>query len=181
MTHDCAIIGGGIVGLATAMTLLQMRPGTRVVVLEKEESVAQHQSGRNSGVIHSGIYYKPGSLKARMAREGNRSMREFCARHEIPFEVCGKLIVATEEHESPLLDHLFERAQQNGLAVEKLAPEAAREVEPHARCLAALRLPSTGIVSYRAVALRYATLIHDAGGALRFGTRVESVRDSGNE
>jgi (S)-2-hydroxyglutarate dehydrogenase len=181
MTHDCAIIGGGIVGLATAMTLLQMRPGTRVIVLEKEESVAQHQSGRNSGVIHSGIYYKPGSLKARMAREGNLSMREFCARHEIPFEICGKLIVATEECELSLLENLFQCAQQNGLEVEKLSPEAAREVEPHVRCLAALRLPSTGIVSYRAVARQYATLIHNAGGELRFGTRVEAVRDSGHE
>jgi L-2-hydroxyglutarate oxidase len=181
MTHDCAIIGGGIVGLATAMTLLRTRPGTRVVVLEKEESVAQHQSGRNSGVIHSGIYYKPGTLKARMAREGNLSMREFCARNDIPFEVCGKLIVATEECELSLLENLFQRAQQNGLEVEKLSPEAAREVEPHARCLAALRLPSTGIVSYGAVARKYAELIRDAGGELNFGARVEEIRERAGE
>jgi (S)-2-hydroxyglutarate dehydrogenase len=87
MTYDCAVVGGGIVGLATAMTLLQQRPGARMLVIEKERDVAQHQTGRNSGVIHSGIYYKPGSLKARMAREGNESMRQFCARHDIPFEV----------------------------------------------------------------------------------------------
>ncbi len=181
MKYDCAIIGGGIVGLATAMTLLRTRPGTRVVVLEKEGSVAEHQSGRNSGVIHSGIYYKPGSLKARMARAGNLSMREFCCRNEIPFEVCGKLIVATEERELPLLNNLFERARQNGLEAQQLSPEAAREVEPHVRCVAALRLPNTGIVSYRAVARQYATLIHGAGGELHFGTRVEDLRDSGTE
>ena len=181
MTHDCAIIGGGIVGLATAMTLLQMRPGTRVAVLEKEESVAQHQSGRNSGVIHSGIYYKPGTLKARMARAGNLSMREFCARHDIPFEICGKLIVATEERELPLLENLFERARQNGLEAEKLSSTAANEVEPHVRCLAALRLPSTGIVNYRAVARKCAGLVHDAGGELNFGTRVEEIRDRSGE
>ena len=181
MTHDCAIIGGGIVGLATAMTLLQMRPGTRAVVLEKEESVAQHQSGRNSGVIHSGIYYKPGTLKARMARAGNLSMREFCARHEIPFEVCGKLIVATETHELPLLDNLFERARQNGLEVEKLSPEAARELEPHARCLGALRLPSTGIVNYGAVARKYAESIRDDGGELNCGTRAEGIHERAGE
>jgi len=181
MTHDCAIIGGGIVGLATAMTLLRTRPGTRVAVLEKEDAVARHQSGRNSGVIHSGIYYRPGTLKARMAREGNLSMREFCARHEIPFEVCGKLIVATEEPELPLLGHLFERAQQNELEVEKLSPEAARAVEPHARCLAALRLPSTGIVNYGAVARRFAESIRDAGGELNCATRAEEIREGAGE
>jgi L-2-hydroxyglutarate oxidase len=181
MTHDCAIIGGGIVGLATAMTLLRTRPGTRVAVLEKEESVAQHQSGRNSGVIHSGIYYKPGTLKARMARAGNLSMREFCARHEIPFEVCGKLIIATEEPELSLLENLFRRAQQNGLEVERLSPEAAREVEPHVRCLAALRLPSTGIVNYGTVARKYAESIRDAGGELNCGTRVEGIRERAGE
>jgi L-2-hydroxyglutarate oxidase len=181
MTHDYAIIGGGIVGLATAMTLLQMRPGTRVTVLEKEESVAQHQSGRNSGVIHSGIYYKPGTLKARMARAGNLSMREFCARHDIPFEICGKLIVATEERELPLLENLLERARQNGLEVEKLSPAAAHEVEPHVRCLAALHLPNTGIVNYRAVARKYADLIHDAGGELNFRTRAEEICERSDE
>jgi len=152
MTYDCAIIGGGIVGLATAMTLLRVQPGARVVVLEKEDDVARHQSGRNSGVIHSGIYYKPGSMKARMAREGNLSMREFCRRHDIAFEVCGKLIVATDERELPLLDNLFQRGRQNGIEVEKLSPARAREIEPHVNCVAAILVPSTGIVSYRAVA-----------------------------
>ena len=181
MTHDCAIVGGGILGLATAMTLLRQRPGARVAVVEKECGVARHQSGRNSGVIHSGIYYKPGSLKARMARAGNLSMREFCAQNEIPFEICGKLIVATEEHELPLLENLFQRAQQNELNAEKLSPQAAREIEPHVRCLAALRLKSTGIVSYRAVARKYAELVENSGGRVVFDTRVDALREAGSE
>src|SRR4051794_22023168 len=108
MIYDCAIIGGGIIGLATAVTLLRGRPGSRVLVLEKEDDVATHQTGRNSGVIHSGIYYKPGSIKARLARAGNDSMRDFCGEHSIPFEVCGKLILATHERELPLLANLLE-------------------------------------------------------------------------
>jgi (S)-2-hydroxyglutarate dehydrogenase len=177
MTYDCAIIGGGIVGLATAMTLLRERPGAKVVLLEKESDIALHQTGRNSGVIHSGIYYKPGSLKARMAREGNLSIREFCAEHGIAFDVCGKLIVATGEHELPLLESLFQRGLQNGLEVERLSPEQAREIEPHVNCLAALRIPSTGIVSYRAVARKYAELIQEHGGELRFHVEVRRVHD----
>ena len=181
MTYDCVIIGGGIVGLATAMTLLREQPGLRLAVLEKEDDVARHQTGRNSGVIHSGIYYQPGSLKARMAREGNASMREFCARHDIPFEVCGKLIVATEERELPLLEKLFQRGRQNELPVEKLSSERAREIEPHANCIAALRIPSTGIVSYRAVARRYAELIHAAGGEMHFATLVRAIHRDARE
>lgn len=176
MNHDYAIIGGGIVGLATAMTLLRAQPGARVVVIEKESGVAEHQTGRNSGVIHSGIYYSPGSLKARMAREGNLSMREFCQEHGLEHTVCGKLIVATEERELPLLEKLRVRGHQNGLEVEALSSEQAREIEPHVRCLGALRVPSTGIVSYRAVACKYAELIQEGGGELHFGSRVLGVR-----
>jgi (S)-2-hydroxyglutarate dehydrogenase len=179
MTYDCAIIGGGIVGLATAMTLLRERPGTRVVLLEKEADVALHQTGRNSGVIHSGIYYKPGSLKARMAREGNESMRTFCADHGIPFEVCGKLIVATEERELPLLENLFERGEANGLEVERLSPEQAREIELHVNCLAALRVPSTGITHYRAVARQYAEVCRADGAEILFDTEVIGADDRG--
>jgi (S)-2-hydroxyglutarate dehydrogenase len=181
MSYDCAIIGGGIVGLATAMTLLRVRPGARVVVLEKEGDVASHQSGRNSGVIHSGIYYKPGTLKARMAREGNLSMREFCERNGIPFGVCGKLIVATEEGELPSLEKLFQRGRENGLNVEKVSLECAKEIEPHVNCLAAIRIPSTGIVSYRAVARRYAELIRESGGDLRFATVVRGFYERAGE
>ncbi len=178
MTYDYAIVGGGIVGLATAMTLLRSQPGARVVALEKEQDIAQHQTGRNSGVIHSGIYYKPGSLKASMARAGIRSMREFCATHDIEHDICGKLIVATHERELPLLENLRHRGIQNGLSVEKISVERARELEPHVRCLAAIRVPSTGIVSYRAVARKYAELIQEAGGELRFTTEVKRVAEA---
>jgi L-2-hydroxyglutarate oxidase len=180
MTYDYAIVGGGIVGLATAMTLLRSRPGARVVVLEKETAPAQHQTGRNSGVIHSGIYYKPGSLKATMARAGNRSMREFCETHGIAHEISGKLIVATEERELPLLENLRQRGLENGLAIESLQPEQAREIEPHVRCVAALRVPTAGIVSYRAVSAKYAELIAEQGGQIQFGARVHSLHDSGD-
>jgi (S)-2-hydroxyglutarate dehydrogenase len=179
--YDCAIIGGGIVGLATALRLLCERPGTNIVVLEKEDDIGRHQTGRNSGVIHSGIYYKPGTLKARMGRDGNQSMREFCACHDIPFEICGKLIVATEERELPLLENLFCRAQENGLPVEKISAERAKEIEPHVRCIAALRLPSTGIVSFRAVARKYAELVRGAGGDICCATRVHAIREHGGE
>lgn len=181
MNHDYAIIGGGIVGLATAMTLLRLHPDARVVLLEKEDDVARHQTGRNSGVIHSGIYYAPESLKARMAREGNISMRAFCEEHEIAYEICGKLIVATQEQELPLLENLFQRGLRNGLAVEKISREQAREIEPHVNCLAALRVPSTGIVSYRAVAREYAELIHEADGEIQFATRVLQIRSGARE
>ena len=181
LTYDYAIIGGGIVGLATAMTLLRARPASRVVVLEKEGDVALHQTGRNSGVIHSGIYYTPGSLKARMAREGNLSMVTFCSQRGIPFDVCGKLIVATEERELPMLANLFERAKQNELKVERLSPERAKDIEPHVHCVAGLRLPSTGIVNYRAVALKFAELIRNAGGELIFNTHVKRICDRGSE
>jgi L-2-hydroxyglutarate oxidase len=181
MTHDYAVIGGGIVGLATAMTLLRSKPGARVVVLEKEHDVAQHQTGRNSGVIHSGIYYKPGSLKASMAREGNRSMRDFCSTHGIDHDICGKLIVATDERELPLLESLRQRGIQNGLTVEKISVERASEIEPHVKCLSAIRVPSTGIVSYRAVARKYADLVQEAGGELRFTTQVGRIREASSE
>lgn len=178
MTYDCAIIGGGIVGLATAMTLQRERPGARVMVIEKEPGVAQHQTGRNSGVIHSGIYYNPGSLKARMARTGNRTMREFCTQHEIPFEVCGKLIVATNPKELPLLENLYERGRRNELEVAKISPARAREIEPHVNCIAALHVPGTGIVSYRAVARKMAELVQGSGGEVLLGTEVTAVRDA---
>src|ERR1051325_4485428 len=181
MTYDCSVIGGGIVGLATAMTLLRVQPGARVVVLEKEDDVARHQTGRNHGVIHSRLYYKPGSLKARMAREGNLSMRHFCKSNDIAHEICGKLIVATEERELPLLENLFQRGRQNGLDVEKISLERAREIEPHVNCRAALRVPGTGIVSYRSVARKYAERIHAAEGELRFATRVQRIHDDAGE
>lgn len=137
---DCAVIGGGIVGLSVGMTLLQRQPGLKLIVLEKEPQLALHQSGRNSGVIHSGIYYTPGSLKARFAREGNRSMIDFCREHGVACEACGKVIVATKESELPLLDNLCRRGLENGLSVTRLSKDEVKEIEPHVQCLKGIRV-----------------------------------------
>ena len=175
--HDYVIIGGGIVGLATAMAVGNKHSGASILVLEKEQDLAQHQTGRNSGVIHSGIYYKPGSLKARFAREGNRSMVEFCREHGIKHEVCGKVIVATKGSELPLLDSLFQRGLDHRLGVARLAPAQVQEIEPHVRCLAGIKVPSTGIVNYREVSAKYVELIKSQGGAVQTGTRVNRFRE----
>jgi L-2-hydroxyglutarate oxidase len=127
---DFAVIGGGIVGLSTARALLERHPGAQLVVLEKEEGWARHQTGHNSGVIHSGIYYKPGSLKARFCREGAQVLVEFCRERGIGYEICGKVIVAVEAGEMPLLDNLYERGLKNGLEVEKIGPEELKAIEP---------------------------------------------------
>jgi L-2-hydroxyglutarate oxidase len=174
---DCAIIGGGIVGLATAVALSRKHPGAKVIVLEKETELACHQTGRNSGVIHSGIYYKPGSFKARFAREGSRTMVEFCREHGIQHEVCGKVIVATQESELPLLEKLFQRGLENGLAVTKLKPEQVREIEPHVRCLAGIKVPTTGIVNYKEVCAKFAGLVREQGGEVITGARVTACRE----
>ncbi len=149
------------------MALLKRQPGLQVVVLEKEAELAFHQSGRNSGVIHSGIYYKPGSLKARFARAGNQSMIRFCQEHGIRHEVCGKVIVATSEDELPFLDRLHRRGLENGIEVVELSFEEVREIEPHVRCLRGIRVPSTGIVSFREVCGTYSELIQSEGGSVR--------------
>jgi L-2-hydroxyglutarate oxidase len=174
--HEYAVIGGGIVGLATAVAVGKKYPKARILVLEKEQDVAQHQTGRNSGVIHSGIYYKPGSLKARFAREGNRSMVEFCSEHGIKHAVCGKVIVATKPSELPLLDSLFQRGLDHQLAVARLSPEQVQETEPHVRCLAGINVRSTGIVNYREVSAKYVELVKSNGGTVRTGIRVDRLR-----
>ncbi len=173
---DYVIVGGGIVGLSVALAILEKEPGIRLAVLEKEDHWAGHQTSRNSGVIHSGIYYRPASLKASLAREGNRSMVEFCREHGIKHEVCGKVIVATKASELPLLDSLFQRGLDHRLAVTRLAPEEVQEIEPHVRCLAGIKVPSTGIVNYREVSEKYVGLIKSQGGTVRTGTRVMNVR-----
>jgi L-2-hydroxyglutarate oxidase len=175
--HEYVIIGGGIVGLATAMAVGKKYPKARILVLEKEQDVAQHQTGRNSGVIHSGIYYKPGSLKARFAREGNCSMVEFCRKHGIKHDVCGKVIVATKASELPLLDNLFQRGLDHGLAVVRLAPEKVQEIEPHVRCMGGIKVPSTGIVNYREVSAKYVGLIKSQDGTVQTGTHVNRLRE----
>ena len=175
---DCAVIGGGIVGLSVGMTLLQRQPGLKLIVLEKEPQLALHQSGRNSGVIHSGIYYTPGSLKARFAREGNRSMIDFCREHGVACEACGKVIVATKESELPLLDNLCRRGLENGLSVTRLSKDEVKEIEPHVQCLKGIRVPSTGIVSYRRVCAKYAELIERDGGVVKTGVEIMKIRRS---
>src|SRR5512140_3442352 len=146
------IIGGGIVGLATAYRLAGRFPGARVCVLEKEPGPGQHQTGHNSGVLHCGLYYKPGSLKARLAVSGIQEMVAFCREHQVPHEICGKLVVATDESEVPRLKALHERGIQNGLqGLQPLSREQMREIEPHVGGLAALRVPQEGIVDYAAV------------------------------
>lgn len=174
--HDFVIIGGGILGLATALQLSRAYPEARILVLEKESSWAAHQSGRNSGVIHSGIYYRPGSRKARLAVAGSRAMVEFCQQHRIDHELCGKLIVASDARELPLLERLYRRGRANGVTVAKLSGEAAREIEPHVACVAALHVPAAGIVDYRDVCAKYAELLAQRGATLRLNACVRSIR-----
>ena len=180
-SYDFAVIGGGIVGLSSAMALGRRFPSAKILLLEKEKTLAAHQTGHNSGVIHSGIYYKPGSLKARLALEGNRAMVEFCVEHGIPHDICGKVIVATELSEMPLLENLYQRGLQNGVEVEKLVPQQVREIEPHVSCLAGLRVPSTGIVNYAAVCQKFRELIEEQGGNILTGHRVRKISPAGSD
>lgn len=177
--YDHAIIGGGIVGLATARELCLRLPGTRVVVIEKESASARHQSGRNSGVIHSGIYYKPGSLKAEFCKEGAAMMKEYCIESGIPIKTCGKLIVATNDKEISGLRRLFNNATCNGIGVEWINSEMAREIEPHVSCLQALHVRSTGITSYPDVCNAMIRDIRDLGGDICFQQPVLQILESG--
>lgn len=171
------VIGGGIVGLSTALALTEGRPVVRPVVLEKEDRVAAHQTGHNSGVIHSGIYYKPGSLKARYTVQGAREMVEFARMHGIAHALCGKVVVATGPDELPRLAELHRRGVANGTpGLELIGPERLREIEPHAAGVQALHVASTGIIDYVAVAQRYAELIRARGGEIRTAVRVLGLR-----
>jgi L-2-hydroxyglutarate oxidase len=174
------VIGGGIVGLATAHELTRRYPHATVTVLEKEDRVAAHQTGHNSGVIHAGVYYKPGSLKARMCRAGSASMVEFCDAYGVPYQICGKLIVATDETELPRLHALHERALANDLPVRLVTPAEAREYEPHVASVAGLHVASTGIVDYAQVCRVLADLVEKAGGTIRLGARVVGLHPDGD-
>src|SRR6202795_2680470 len=168
MTYDIAVIGGGIVGLSFAMQATEKFPRLRVVVLEKESGVARHQTGHNSGVIHSGVHYKSGSLKARLCVAGAREMVEFCSRHGVPHKVCGKLIVATNSEESARLDELLVRGVANGLeGLRLLEREAMLEIEPHVGGVRALHVPSTGITDFAAVASKYAEIAVGRGAEVK--------------
>ena len=177
--YDFTIIGGGIVGLSTAMALGKRYPNARILVLEKESKWAFHQTGNNSGVIHSGIYYKPGSFKAKFCRDGSRSMVEFCQEHDIAHEVCGKVIVATDEQELPRLENLYKRGLENNLEVKRISAEEVKEIEPHVTCVAGIQVSSTGIANYKQVCFKYAELIEKQGGELRLNTKVEKISRSG--
>ena len=168
---DVVVVGGGILGLATAHALIRRLPGISVVVLEKENTVAVHQTGRNSGVIHAGLYYPPGSLKAGLAVRGGERLVDFCADHEIAHDRCGKLVVATSDDQRPQLTALAERARANGVPVTELTPRAAAEHEPHVSCVAALHVPSTGRADFAAVAQSLAGLVAAAGGEVRTGVQ----------
>lgn len=181
-TWDIAIIGGGIIGLASAMELLTRRPSLRLVVLEKEPQIAQHQSGHNSGVIHSGMYYNPGSLKARACVAGKSRLIRFCDEHAIPYELCGKVIVATDSEELPRLENLYQRGLANQVTgLELIGPERLREIEPYVVGIKALWAPTTGIVDFTKVAAKYAELVIARGGTILTGHRVEGIarRDGG--
>lgn len=176
---DLTVIGAGIVGLATANELLQRRPGLRIAIVDKEDSIAFHQSGRNSGVIHAGLYYTPGSLRSRLCREGRELLIRFAEEHEIPYRLTGKLVVAVNDAELPKLDALHERGTANGLQGLRLVGDAeAREIEPHVVARRALHVPESGIIDYRRVAHALAGRIADAGGSLRLGHAVLGVHTS---
>jgi L-2-hydroxyglutarate oxidase len=172
---DVAVVGGGIVGLAAAYQLTQRFPGRRVVVLEKEATVAAHQTGHNSGVLHSGIYYKPSSLKAINCRAGKQAMEAFCAAEGVPFENCGKVIVAIDDNDLPALDRLFERGQANGVTCEMIGPERLKDLEPHAAGVRAIHVPETGIVDYRRVCERFVERISERDGRVLTGARVTGM------
>ena len=169
--YDLAIIGGGILGLATGLKILEAHPAARLLILEKEPEIARHQTGHNSGVIHSGLYYKPGSLKAQGCVAGRKALIAFCEQNSVPYEICGKVVVATAEEELPRLDELYRRGVANGLrGVEIIGPERLKEIEPHTTGIKALYVPETGIIDYTKVAAAYAAKIRSGGGEIRTST-----------
>jgi L-2-hydroxyglutarate oxidase LhgO len=181
-TFDVAVVGAGIVGLATAWQLQRRHPDLRVAVLDKEADVASHQSGHNSGVLHAGLYYKPGTLRARLCIEGKRELEAFAAARGIALRRCGKLVVAVEERELPALSALARRAVENGVeGVEEVGPERMREIEPSVRGMRALHSPGTSVIDFREVARALAREIEAAGGVMRTGARVSAMKERGGE
>ncbi|MGK2852324.1 MAG: FAD-dependent oxidoreductase, partial [Candidatus Limnocylindrales bacterium] len=173
---DVAVIGGGILGLAVARELLERRPGLQVTVLEREAELASHQTGHNSGVLHAGLYYTPGSLKQRYCRDGKAALERYAEERGIPFERCGKLVVAVDDTEIAALEKLRERAEANGVpGLEVVGPERIAEIEPHVRAVRGLWSPGTGIIDYRRVALSYADDVLAAGGTIHTGHEVRTI------
>jgi (S)-2-hydroxyglutarate dehydrogenase len=181
MQYDITIIGGGIVGLATALRIVETQPRLRVALLEKEAQFAKHQTGNNSGVIHSGIYYKPGSLKAKNCIRGYHQLIDFCDRNDVPYELCGKIIVATDTRELPALENVFTRGKQNGLeGIRKITREEIKEYEPYCSGISGIYVPQTGIIDYTRVSLKYAELFQKAGGQVFLGEKVINIRNTGS-
>ena len=180
--YDLTIIGGGILGLATALKVTAAHPNIRLLILEKEAGIARHQTGNNSGVIHSGLYYRPGSLKARSCVTGRKELIAFCDENAVPYEICGKVVVATNQEEMPRLEELHRRGISNGLQnLEIIGPQRLKEIEPHAIGVKGLYVPETGIVDYRKVAQAYADKVRDANGDIRLSQRVVGILDRPNE
>ena len=173
---DLVIIGGGIVGLATAYRFVERFAGRSVTVLEKEAELARHQTGRNSGVLHSGVYYRPGSLRAQNCRAGKEAMEQFCQREGLPYERCGKVIVATRESELPMLDKTLANGTANGVRCERIGPERLREIEPHCAGIAAVHVPDAGITDYAQVARRLAEIVCRSGGTVVTSARAMAIR-----
>lgn len=177
MNYDIIVVGGGIVGLATALKLKTTNPFLKVLLLEKENELAKHQTGNNSGVIHSGLYYKPGSLKAKNCIHGYHLLVDFCKENSVPFELCGKIVVATEEKELALLENLYERGQQNGLQnLKKLTKEELKEYEPHVTGLKGIFVPQTGIVDYKKVSEKYGELLRQNETDINLGEQVIDIQ-----
>lgn len=178
LEFDVVIIGGGIVGLSTGYNLKLMNPKIKILIIEKEAAVSQHQTGNNSGVIHSGIYYKPGSLKAENCRTGYYSLIEFCKEHGVKHDICGKIIVATKKEEIPLLDNIYKRGIENNLVgLKKISSSQIKEFEPHCVGVSGLLVPQTGIVDYKEVSLKYLELFLGLGGELKLNTKVISIEN----
>lgn len=174
--YDIAVIGAGLVGLATAYQLKLAKPNLNVLIIDKEDGVSKHQSGHNSGVVHSGIYYKPGSLKAQNCIAGYQSILEFAQQHDIPYDICGKIIVATEKKELKGLNSIYERGFQNKLSgIKKLSAEESREIEPHCAALESIYVPQTGIIDYPKMAEKILELFKELGGEIAFNNEVTKI------
>ncbi|MDX7989324.1 L-2-hydroxyglutarate oxidase [Xenorhabdus sp. 12] len=175
--HDVIIVGAGLVGLGTANALQEQYPHLRLLILDKENSVAAHQSGHNSNVVHSGIYYSPGSLKARLAKQGNRTIYDFCQQHGLYYDRCGKVIVATQLNELPLLENIYQRGLQNGLEIHRLSQDQLKEREPYVNGLEAILVPDAGIVNYPEIAAKLAEIIQSRGGDIHYQQQVQYIHE----
>lgn len=176
--YDVAVLGGGVIGLATAWQISRQHPQKKIVLLEKEDKLAAHQTGRNSGVIHSGIYYKPGSLRATNCRDGKVALEEFCNEHGIAWKQTGKVIVATHESQLPALERIYGRGQENGVRCEMIGVDRLKELEPHVAGIKAIHVPGSGIVDYPGVCMKLAEVLQQQGAEIRLGCRVTGIRQS---